>query len=110
MEIIDTGINYKNADNCKKCPKRNDEQGCPNWWEWVETNTTGQERLRKQCGKQAMQTFMVEVIKASNRPAAAVEGTRDEIVKGFDKLADLAAERLALLQQGLQKLESGGTQ
>lgn len=90
MEIVDLGTNYKNADNCRECPKRNDEQGCPWWWEWVERNDAGQERLRKQCGKHAMQVFMVEVIKASNRPASAVESTRNEIIKGFERLADIS--------------------
>ena len=99
MEIIDSGINYKNADNCKQCPKRNDEDGCQWWWEWVETNGTGQERLRKQCGKSAMQVFMVEVIKASNRPAAAVESTRNEIVKGFERLSNIAMANISM-QEG----------
>lgn len=91
MEILNLKVNTKNTNRCSDCPGRNDEEGCMWWWEWVETNTSnGQERLRKQCGKQAMQVFMVEVIKASNRPAAAVESTRNEIVKGFDRLASLA--------------------
>lgn len=91
MEIFEVGTNYQNAENCNACPKRNDEAGCPFWWEWIETNiSSGQERLRKQCGKSAMQVFMVEVIKASNRPAAAVEDTRNQIVKGFENLAAIA--------------------
>lgn len=95
MEILDAGMSFKNANRCEACPKRNDEEGCPYWWEWVETNmSNGQERLRKQCGKQAMQIFMVEVIKASNRPAAAVESTRNEIVNGFERLADIANQKV----------------
>lgn len=98
MEIFDTGINYQNADNCKQCPKRNDEQGCPWFWEWVETNGTGQERLRKSCGKQAIQAHIIEVIKASNRPAAAVEDTRNEIVKGFEKVTNTVVQIMCALQ------------
>lgn len=37
---------------------------------------------------------MVEVIKASNRPAAAIESTRNEIAKGFATLATLAMPEL----------------
>ena len=88
-------MNYKNADKCHKCPQTNGESGCPWWWEYMETNiATGQERLTKLCGKAALPVFMTEVIKASNRPAAAVESTRNEIVKGFEKLAGFAAKKM----------------
>lgn len=109
MEVFETVVNYKNADNCKACPKRNDENGCPWWWEWVEMNaSTGQERLRKACGKQSMQVFMVEVIKASNRPAAAVESTRNEIVKGFDRLASVAMQTQKIKPGVIRKMLGWG--
>lgn len=83
---------FKRAFECKKCPQRNDAEGCPAWWEWVETNPiTGEERLRKDCGWRAMPAFLTEVIKASNRPAAAIESARDEIAKGFGRVADVLA-------------------
>lgn len=81
---------YRHAFECRKCPKRNDSEGCPAWWEWVEANpVTGDERLRRDCGWQAMPSFLTEVIKASNRPAAAVESTRNEIATGFGRLAQM---------------------
>jgi hypothetical protein len=83
-------MNYRNAHNCRKCPQRNDADGCPDWWEWAETNpATGEDRIQKMCGRQALPKFLVEVIKASNRPAAAVESTRNEIVKGFVALIEM---------------------
>lgn len=72
------------------CPRNSDPargKYCPAWWEWVETNPiTAEERLRKDCGWRAMPTFLTEVIKASNRPAAAIESTRNEIAGGFGRL------------------------
>lgn len=51
-------MNYKNAGKCHKCPQRNDEQGCPWWWEYVQTNiATGEEKVVKQCGKAALPCF-----------------------------------------------------
>lgn len=54
----------------------------------METNVaTGEERPISGCFYQVMPRLMVEVIKASNRPAAAIESTRNEIATGFARLA-----------------------
>ena len=90
-------MNYRNAWNCKRCPERNDEQGCPAWTEYMqELPSTGEQRLRKECLFQALPVFLVEVIKASNRPAAAVESTRNEIVNGFAALIEMTQKMPAL--------------
>ncbi len=82
-------MNYKNAFKCKKCPQSNNENGCPMWWEIIETNTeTGKERVRKACGYILMPLFLTEVIKASNRPAAAIEATRNALVESLTRLSN----------------------
>lgn len=72
------------------CPRNSDpQQGkyCPAWTEYTETNIqTGEDRTRKECLFQAMPRFMIEAIKASNRPAAAAESMRNEVAKGFSEL------------------------
>jgi hypothetical protein len=73
--------NYRNALNCKRCPGNNGPDGCPNWLEYTETNTAGETRLTKECGFQAWPKFMQHVIAASNRPAAAIESTRNALVQ-----------------------------
>jgi hypothetical protein len=91
-------MSYRNAENCRRCPQRNDEHGCPWWWELMEANVaTGEERLTKGCGKALLPRLMVEVIKASNRPAAAVESCRNEIAGGF---AQVVAAMPALVTIG----------
>lgn len=81
-------MNYCNAWNCKRCPERNDEQGCPAWTEYTqELPSTGEQRLRKECLFQALPVFLIEAIKASNRPAAAVESMRNEMAGGLVRLA-----------------------
>ena len=78
---------YKNAFKCSKCPQSNGQDGCPAWVEIMQTNTaTGEERLHKDCLFQQLPHLMVEVVKASNRPAAAVEEARNEIANGFNQL------------------------
>jgi hypothetical protein len=87
-------MNYRNAWNCKRCPGRNDDQGCPAWVEYMQENVaTGEQRLHKECLFQALPVFLVEVVKASNRPAAAVESMRNEVAGGFARLVE-AAPRL----------------
>lgn len=46
---------------------------------------TGQEKVVN-CSFQALMPALVEVIKASNRPAAAVESTRNEIARGLERV------------------------
>ena len=80
---------YKNAFSCKK-GKCFEDTSCPCWTELIETNIqTGKERINKSCLFQLLPTMMVEVIKASNRPAEVMESVRNEIVNGFNKLSML---------------------
>ena len=76
----------KNAFNCCKCPEKSGEGGCPMFWETMWNITTGEEKLIKSCGFEQLPHYLTEVVKASNRPAAAIESTRNEIVNGFVKL------------------------
>jgi hypothetical protein len=86
-------MDHKAAFRCHKCPRNNDPQrgaSCPEWWEWTAENPqTGEARIERMCGKQALPLFLVEVIKASNRPAAAIESTRNELAAGFGRLAEV---------------------
>lgn len=89
----------------RECPKTNNPDAkyyCPAWSEGVIwTNTqTGEEKVLH-CSIQALMPAMVEVIKASNRPAAAVESMRNELSarmqRGFGALGQVmqvAAHRL----------------
>jgi hypothetical protein len=74
-------MSYKNAFNCKKCPGNNTPDGCPMWWEIVETNLqSGEERITKDCGYVLMPRFMTATIQAGNRPAAAIESFRNAFI------------------------------
>lgn len=77
----------KNAFNCAKCPGKGGDGGCPMWWETVWENGEGATKLVKGCGFEQLPLYLTEVIKASNRPAAAVEATRNEIASGFQRVA-----------------------
>lgn len=74
-----------------ECPRTNNPampRYCPAWSDgivWTDTRT-GQEVI-KNCGLEMLIPAMIEVIKASNRPAAAVESCRNEIVQGFKLMA-----------------------
>lgn len=73
------------------CPETSDpgrKWYCPWFWETIATDiATGKETLVRSCGAGQLQTYMIEVIKASNRPAAAVESMRNEMVNGVATLA-----------------------
>jgi len=77
-------MNYTDAFNCKKCPES--VKGCPCWTELIETNIqSGEERITKECLYKLMPRLLVEVIKASNRPAAAVESMRNSLVENLSR-------------------------
>jgi len=73
------------------CPRNNDpEKGayCPAWTEYTETNhQTGEDRIQKECMFTAMPKFMAHTLSAANRPAAAIEQTRNELVRGFSQVS-----------------------
>lgn len=85
VEIV-TG-NYKRAFQCQNCPQSGDENGCPYWWEIIQSNkANGEEKVTKGCGTVLMQKFLIETMIAANRPAAAFESLRNQIVGGFEKI------------------------
>lgn len=77
-------MNYKNAWKCHKCPQNCTEKGCPAWVEFMATTVaTGAQELKKMCIFQALPVFLTHVIQASNRPAAAIENMRNNIVESI---------------------------
>lgn len=81
-----------NAETCEKCPHRYDSAGCPCWISkqagFMKTNVvTGEEQFIEGCFYQIIPFLMIEIVKASNRPAAAVESIRNDIVHGMSAVA-----------------------
>lgn len=89
------GKNKNGCFDCDRCPANGDPKRgrfCVMWWETLQTNpTTGEERMLRSCGFSQLPVYLIEVIKASNRPAAAVESTRNEIAQGLARVAQAAA-------------------
>jgi hypothetical protein len=83
-------MSYKNAFNCQKCPRTGDPdavEACPAWWEYTEQNMVTQEvRVQKGCGWALMPKFLIEVVKAANRPAASYDKIANQIAEGFQSL------------------------
>lgn len=99
-------------ETCERCPHRYSSTGCPCWIGpqagFVETNVvTGEERFITGCFFQVIPRLMVEVIKASNRPAAAVESTRNEIARGFERVVQGMERVSAALPALLEKPKDG---
>lgn len=61
--------------------------GCPLWWVTRWTNGSEEKEIA-QCGLVQLPHYLTEVIKASNRPAAAIESTRNEIAVGLARVAE----------------------
>lgn len=102
--------------HCEHCPQKGTGRGCPAWVGpesgtiILETNTaTGEERPVSGCFYQVMPRLMVEVIKASNRPAAAIESTRNEIASGLARLAGAMPRLLSVDAIEVQAIGGGET-
>ena len=87
-----------------KCPETSDVNAskyCP-WWKdsgemFVMKNSKTGEEVIERCGARVMVQSQMEVLKASNRPAAAIESARNEIATGFSKVATIMAEEIPKL-------------
>jgi hypothetical protein len=89
--------NYANAFNCKKCPGTNDETGCPQWVEYVETNVTTQEvRVEKGCAGQLFPKMMLHVLAASNRPAEEISAMRSAVVDTLNGMGQVIVGRIGI--------------
>ena len=98
--------NKNGCFDCDNCPENHeplDTNGkqrrfCVMWWEYSQSNIqTGEQRTIKECGFRSLPVFLTEVVKASNRPAAAVESTRNEIAAGFQALTTIFKSELKSL-------------
>lgn len=92
------------------CPRTDDpreKRYCPFWsddpliWE----NTRTGESRSYHCAAMMMMQTQKEVIAASNRPAAAVESVRNEIVQGFSQVAGVMTQLVR--EGGAPRVETG---
>jgi hypothetical protein len=95
-----------NPNTCKFCPYKY-EEGCPDWvdesWGLVETNIqTGETRLTTGCLKHIIVRTLGQMFAACNRPAAAIESTRNEIVVGFTKVAEALNKQQEYINNNLR--------
>lgn len=101
----------KDAVNCRRCPRdgsRDGSRGCPLWWKTVQTEVeTGRERIWEECGLVQLPVYLVEVIKASNRPAAAVESMRNEMALGIERVARALPRLVAGVEVQREALSPG---
>jgi len=81
-------MNYQGAFECDNCPMNGDAtkgRACPAWWETIWTRD-GEQKIDKSCGLVQLPKFLVEVVKASNRPMAQMNGLQNEIAEGLTKI------------------------
>lgn len=65
------------------------------WWETVQTNIqTGEEAITKGCGYQQLPIYLVEVIKASNRPAEEMSKIREKAVERIAAVTKQTVEQI----------------
>ena len=77
----------RDAFNCRKCPQKGGEGGCPIWWETLhEEVTTGEIKTIKSCGFEQLPMYLVQVIKAANGMAASSDAARNTMVSKFGEL------------------------
>lgn len=85
--------NFKGAFECAKCPGNGDPskgRACPMWWKTVWQRAQEDVKIVEACGYTQLPHYLTEVIKASNRPAAAVESMRNEMSRGLFAIAEAA--------------------
>jgi hypothetical protein len=95
-------IMYKNAFNCKKCPQKNDSDGCPCWWEmpW-ENQETGEIKTIKGCIlSQEMGLPIIQVlVRSANVASEHASIVRNSVESGFGVLQELVRAHFAQIKQ-----------
>ena len=86
----------KNAFNCQKCPGKGGDDGCPVWWETIWEQASGETKIVKGCGFEQLPMYLTEVVKASNRPAAAVESMRNEMAKNAKHFIGVMQKKIGM--------------
>lgn len=100
MEEIVSQPKYKKAFKCNRCPQSGDENGCPMWWTTVQTEEkTGEQRVYKGCGFVLLPNYMEAMWSSMRSSAAAVEGNRNAIAKGFESVVQPMIKLVALAQR-----------
>jgi len=74
--------NYKKAFQCKKCPQRGDEQGCPMWWDMPVEDEHDPNKIEtwEGCGYALMPFVLKSVIKAGYTGVEEISSMRSEVV------------------------------
>lgn len=96
--------NYKKAFQCKKCPQRGDEQGCPMWWNIPvedEHNPNIVENMEG-CGYALMPFVLKSVIKAGYTGAEEISKMRSDVV---DRVTEVSGKFLLMQKEKLKQLE-----
>ena len=84
-------MNFKNAWNCKECPRSHGPDGCPAWMVLDHANfQTGEVKKSHSCLLPLLPQMNLEVIKASNRAAAVLESWRYAHIERLDALLNIA--------------------
>lgn len=89
----------RHPKTCAKCPHAFRAEGCPLWIDaengFMETNVqTGETRILEGCFPQVFPKIMAHVVRAANRPAAALESWRNEMVNGFAQIGQTMTQTL----------------
>jgi hypothetical protein len=86
-------MKYQNAFKCDNCPEKTGEEGCPAWNEIIMTNIqSGEDKIVKGCNFQLMPFIMTEAIKASNTSANTFADIKNEIARGYSRIAQAMPE------------------
>lgn len=90
-------MKFKNAWKCKKCPERNDENGCPAWWEMVLTNdVTNEQKIERTCGFLLMPQFFSMVCKDTAHSIAASYDMRNKVINNTGKVIRAINDKMDL--------------
>lgn len=94
-------------ETCERCPNRYSDRGCPFWIRpedgvvEEQLNNPGTSRITTGClfGDGHFTRWLIQIIAASNRPAAAVEMCKTEIAVGLEKVAKNLGQGLSRIAQ-----------
>lgn len=90
-------MRYKKAFKCSRCPERNDEYGCPMWWEIIlKNNDTDETKVTKACGFTQLPQMLALISTDTMHSIAASYDMRNKVIQNVGKVIVAINEKMNL--------------
>lgn len=99
---------YKHAFQCKKCPERGDEEGCPAWDDFgIQWTLPDGNVVRYHCAIKNMGPALANMVADQRSLIESVQSHRNQVSEGLDQLNAHFYSLVSLAQHQIEEDSDG---